>query len=339
MSDKQPIAVVCAANAIYAIPTAVMLTSVVCNSKTNRDLNIYIIESDFSTELRKKIEASLLQNKKGSYRLGIHWIKLDPSLVKDLPGAGDVEHITSETYGKVLAPDLLPATCQRVVSLDSDLVVLADPADLFDALDDRHTVAAVSNVFFPYVSSPYLYERETIVFNYAELGIPATNRYFQAGVLVINLNLWRERKITSRIIHYLESHKEKVLFHDQGGLNAILHDQWLELDLRWNQTTMALYPEYWKSPAYSKKDWLKTKNEPFIVHYTGRDKPWNPGFNRPRSSFFYRYLKKTLFRQDLKVPAWEYAIGYRNYYLLWRAKKMIGSILSKSKIADSKRDL
>ena len=65
------------------------------------------------------------------------------------------------------------------------MVVLADLADLSDSADTNCTLSAVANVVFPYVSSP-CDGCKTIVFNYAEMGIPLTNRYFNAGVMVIN---------------------------------------------------------------------------------------------------------------------------------------------------------
>jgi len=329
MPNQQTITIVSAANRLYAMPLAVMMTSVVCNAKSGRALDFHIIESGFDQGLREKVEVSVLQNKADSCKVSFHWITLDESVVKNLPGAGHVAHITPETYAKVLAPELLPASCHRAISLDSDLIVLADVADLFDALDDQHTLAAVANVFFPYVSSPFLNTSIPVVFNHAELGIPATNRYFQAGVLVINVDLWRERKITSRIIQYLESHRTKVYFHDQGGLNAVLFDQWMRLDQRWNQTTTILQPQHWTSPAYSKSDWRKSRNDPFIVHYTGPDKPWHPRYRRPRASFFYQYLMKTVFKDDLKMSTLENTIGYRNYFRLWKAKNKLSSLVSK----------
>jgi lipopolysaccharide biosynthesis glycosyltransferase len=151
---------------------------------------------------------------------------------------------------------------------------------------------------------------------------------------VINVDLWRERKITSRIIQYLEANRNKVYFHDQGGLNAILFDQWQRLDQRWNQTSTILQPEHWKAPAYSKSDWRRVRDDPFIVHFTGPDKPWNPGYKRPRASFFHRYFTKTVFKDDLKMSTLENTIGYRNYFWLWKAKNKLNSLRSKRKAQD-----
>lgn len=327
MTSQQPIHVLCATNAGYTMPLTVMLTSLVCNYRGDRDLDIHIIESDVPDALREKVEGSVFKNKKGSYRLAFHWTRLDPTLFKHFPVGGDAaRHITVEAYARLLAPDVLPPTCERAIYLDCDLVVLKNIADLNDAADNACTVSAVATVHLPYVSSISI-GTTPVVFNYAELGIPATNRYFNSGVLVINLKLWREQNITTRVIEYLERYKDEVLYHDQGGLNAVLYDQWFRLDQRWNHGG-ALNPDNWKPPAFSREEWHKVKNDPFIVHYLGADKPWKPGFNRPRSSFFHRYLRKTLFKNEVKmspVTILETLIGYRNYFLLWRIKRTLKS--------------
>ena len=330
-TSQQPIAVACAGNAAYALPMTVMLTSLVCNLKSGRDVDLYIIESDIPAELQQKMETSIRQNKTGDYRLGIHWIKLNRALLQDLPVAGHVGHITLEAYARLLVPDVLPADCPRVVYLDCDLVVLKDIAGLYDALDDKHTVAAVANVFLPYVSSFFFYTTDTVVFNHVELGIPPLTRYLQSGVMVINLAPWRNGNITARVIEYLEKYKDKLYFHDQGALNAILWDQWQRLDQRWNQTTTVLVPHHWRTPAYTQAERRRTRDDPFIVHYTGRDKPWHPGFRRPRSSFFYKYFKKTLFKDDITISPTEYVIGFKAYYLLWKTKDTLRLLVAKLK--------
>jgi lipopolysaccharide biosynthesis glycosyltransferase len=233
-----------------------------------------------------------------------------------------------DTYSRLLAPHVLPHTVEQVAYLDCDLVVLADIADLSDAADPRFTVSAVANVWFPYVSS--MFGASPVVFNYAELGIPASNRYFQCGVLVINLKRWRERNVTARVFEYLAQHKDSVHFHDQGALNAVLFDDWFRLDQRWNQVSTAMHPERWTAPAYSHTDWQIAKTDPFIVHYDGQDKPWKVNFKKPRSSFFLAYLKKTPFAADVQISPFaklEAIIGYKLYYRLWRCKMRLTSIL------------
>ena len=324
---QPPIAVICSANERYAGPLAVMLTSLVCNLKTTRDVDVYILQSSFSDALRKRVETSVLQNKKDFHRLTIHWLKLDLAQLADLPVGGHLAHITAETYARLLAPALLPATCTRAVYLDCDLIVLADIANLQDALDDAHVIGAVSEVTFTYVSTPKN-ERDAVVFDYAERGIPATNRYFGAGVLAMNLKRWREENVTAEVFDYIKASKDRIYYHDQGGLNGVLYNRWQRLDQRWNVGTDVMYPERWRAPAYSRQDYQLARNNPFIVHFTGSRKPWEPGFKEPRTSFFAKYLKRTLFKDEIKIHAMENPIGFRTYLAIWRLRRRFGSALS-----------
>jgi len=197
----------CAGNAAYALPMTVMLTSVVCNAKTDRDIHIYIIESDMDEAIRRKMEASVLQNKKSFHEVTFHWAKSDQFPKYDLPGAGSVAYISADAYSRLLIPNLLPAEAEQLIYLDADVVVLTDLADLSDSADRNCTVSAVANVIFPYVSSACAGGSKTIVFNYAEMGIPPETRYFNSGVLVINLKPWREKQITARVLDYLQRYK------------------------------------------------------------------------------------------------------------------------------------
>lgn len=315
------------------MPLGVMLASMACNLKTDRDISLHILESNISREDRDKIEDSVFNNKNGSGRLTFYWHKVEAERLENLPDAGSYRHITAEAYGRLFAPDVLPQSCNRVVYLDCDLIVLKDIAELNDAADDDHTISVVPTVRFPYVSSLFEPTR-SVVFDYAQLGIPATNRYFQSGVMVMNLKLWRKRNITSRVLDYAKASKEKLLFVDQGALNAVLFDQWRRLDQRWNQTSTVLYPECWKPPAYTRSEWRQTLDDPFIIHYDSGDKPWNRDFRRPRSSFFHKYFLKTPFKRDYKiarVAALESMIGFQNYFAVWRMRTALGAKLPKKR--------
>lgn len=328
MSSNRPreINVGCAGNAAFALPIAVMLTSVVCNAKTNRDIHIYIIESDMTDSLRQKIEQSVLQNKKSFHQVTFHWTKLDQFPTYDLPESKKHHLITPDAYSRLLLPNVLPEEAEQLIYLDADVVVIADLALLSDSADKNCTMCAAPSVILPYVSSTG-HEGIPLVFNYVELGIPASNRYFNSGVLVINLKPWRKNQISSRVIDYVQRHRKQVLLYDQGALNAILFDQWSPLDNRWNQTYTIMLPEWWSTELYSREDWRRIKNDPFIVHYTGPDKPWLPGYKRPRLSFFTPYLKKTLFKNDVKIFSIESIIGYRLYFSLWSTKRNIHRLL------------
>jgi lipopolysaccharide biosynthesis glycosyltransferase len=328
MPRSGSIDLLCAANATYTMPLTVMLTSVVSTLKTGRPVHIHIITSDIERTEQIRVERTVRLAGAGRSPLHIHWSSVQLSEFGSFFSKGHLDYMSPDTYSRLLAPQVLPEDCEQVIYLDCDVVVLADLADLSDAADPRFTLSAVSNVWFPYVSSKF--DTTPVVFNFEELGIPPTNRYFQCGVLVINLRRWRDRNVTERAFSYLSKHRSEVQFHDQGALNAILYDDWFRLDQRWNQVSTALQPDRWVAPAYSRADWRRAKNDPFIVHYDGQDKPWKVGFKRPRSSFFLKYLKKTPYFRAVKVSPYamlESVIGYRAYYSLWRSKIRIAAMM------------
>jgi lipopolysaccharide biosynthesis glycosyltransferase len=305
------IRILSAANSAFAMPLAVMLVSVAANLDSSRRLVIYVMDSGLSARDRDNIAASLRANRPGFREGDLHWLALDPAQIGQLPVT---RHVSADVYSRLLAPGLLPPDCDRVLYLDSDLVALADVASVYDMISDRKIVWAVHDVGIPLVSSP------SGVFDYAELGIPATARYFNSGVMGINLKRWRREKVTERVFDYLHRSQGSVDYWDQGGLNAILHDEWAPLDLVWNQTTHSiLHPEIWSAAGYARADWGRVRDHAAIIHFSGGDKPWKlRRVNKPRGLFFWRYFDKTVYRGTMRRPYLESLVGYRAYFFLWQ---------------------
>jgi lipopolysaccharide biosynthesis glycosyltransferase len=155
------------------------------------------------------------------------------------------------------------------------------------------------------------------VFNYRSLGISADRPYFNAGVLLMNLRLWREEKLSDRIFDYLRSHGDAIHFWDQGGLNAVLHDRWNELPPFWNQTRGILFPEIWVEKGLQMEDWRRAQDQPKIIHFTGPAKPWLRGMHRPGYSYFFRYFERTPYRSLYQSPVAERILGYHRYFAIW----------------------
>jgi len=324
MMGRPDLYLLCAANKTYALPLAVTLTSVVCNLKSGRPLHIHILSTDIDGVLREKIERSVTHNVPAGMSVTIDWHKVEYLRIAKYFHNVNVFHVSADTYSRFIADEYLPSACGNVVYMDCDTVALTDIAELSDALDHDMLLGAVSNVRHPYVSSSY--SGRPVVFNFADMGIPPDSRYFQNGVLVINMPLWRSRGISIRLFDYLSRYHDDVILHDQGVFNAVLSDQWQRLDQRWNQVATVCHPEAWKEPAYTRDDWRKTKRQPFIVHYSGPDKPWNSNYRIPRGSFFLKYLKRTEFYGEISVPLavrLEAVIGFPAFYILYRLKHFI----------------
>lgn len=179
-------------------------------------------------------------------------------------------HLTSATYLRFLAADLL-SDVGRCLYLDGDVVVRRDPSELFDLDMSQHTLAAVRSRVAPFVASP------GGVVHWSEAGIPSTAASFNAGVLVMNLDRWRDLDATAKLTDYLRRFGTEMLLADQEAMNAVLHDEWIQLDRTWNYITHVT-ESFLPQPELEPTD-------PHIVHFAGRSKPWS-------------YDRKPIFSED-----------------------------------------
>jgi lipopolysaccharide biosynthesis glycosyltransferase len=312
-NEPAPVRVLCAADGGYAVPLCVMLVSLVINHAPDRKLEIYVIGPDIPEEERRKIEASLSANRPDFELSALHWLSPEKGM---LEGLGCSMHVTSETYSRLLAPLILPQDWDRILYLDCDMVIVSDLSPFYDLPFEERALLAVRDMEIGSVSGG------GGVFNYSELGIPGEAPYFNAGAVLLNLRRWRRENFSQRIIEYSRTHMHDVHFWDQGGMNAILHDAWAEIDPVWNQHRGIIFPRLRKKLGHTRAEWNRIMYHPRIVHYTGPEKPWQPAKNilrLPRYSHFFKYLKKTVYRDAYRGDPWERILGLRLYFLTWRA--------------------
>ena len=138
----------------------------------------------------------------------------------------------------------------RVLYLDSDMIVNAKLDDLFTLDLQGYAIAAVQD------------------FNHE--GWLTT---FNAGMLLIDAKKWREKNSTQSLLELTAQHHEHV-YGDQGVLNMYFGDQWLHLDKEYNFMVgldqflhLSGNKEWYQSDYYG-------NYEPKIIHYTSESKPW-----------------------------------------------------------------
>ncbi|QIR37807.1 glycosyltransferase family 8 protein [Tolypothrix sp. PCC 7910] len=282
------IPVVCAADDKYSMPVAVMACSAVANLPSNRKLLLFVIDGGIKENNKQKILNSV-----DSSRCHIKWLQPSDILLEKMKLSG---HISLAAYYRILIPELLSSEFQKVIYLDCDLVLNQNLEQLWqNDIEDKYLLA-VQEIKTPYVSAALL--------NYDKLGIPPDWKYFNSGVLLINLEKWRKDNISTKIIQYVEQNKEYIRFHDQDGLNAVLAGQWGELDPRWNQTPFIYEYSSWENSPFNESTFNNVLNNPWIIHFASSFKPWNA----------YKYRDKELFYKYLDMTAWA---GWR--YTFWNA--------------------
>ena len=288
IKSDESIVVVCAADDNYAMPLAVMARSIVENLSNNWKLILFIVDGGIKDCNKQKILKSL-----HSEKCEIHFIPKPEFLLHEIEAAynhlqekedatGILKHLSSASYYRLLISELLPNQFEKAIYLDCDLVVNGRLDQLWRSELGENYVLAVQDTLIRYVSN------HLGLLNYKELNIPASTKYFNAGVLVINLKKWRDDGITTRAIEYLKQNIEYIRFHDQDILNALLADQWGELDPRWNLLLPhALAYSSWKESPFSEDVYNTLIQNPYIIHYASELKPWNSRHPRLKEHFFH----------------------------------------------------
>jgi len=203
---------------------------------------------------------------------------VDEDSVRGLPPLNYI----SEWY-RILLPELLPEV-QRVLYLDCDTLVV-DGVDSLWELDLRgHYLAAINDVPGP--------GAEDWV---RELGIPAGTRYFNSGVLLMNLETMRADRMTERLAEFGRANAGRLRRSDQDTLNVVLGDRRLPLHPRWNcqNTLFSARPEALK--AFSACEIDEATASPAILHFEGPGdcKPWHFLSGHPWTATYREVLAGT----------------------------------------------
>jgi lipopolysaccharide biosynthesis glycosyltransferase len=207
------------------------------------------------------------------------------------------DHITLASYFRLFLTEILPPDVNRLIYLDSDVVVLDDLQSLWDVDLGDKLIAAVPDLFMP---------------ENARLDLPDDYCYFNAGVLLIDLASWRARDFVKIFVNYVETKSAILKFHDQDTLNFVLQDSVKYLDVIWNYQPRSK-PDDGAQIGVTREQYLEIQKSPKIVHFTSQLKPWFYRFDVGFEDQYNYYLRQTPWKnyvppdRTLKTIIWRFA--------------------------------
>ena len=241
----------------YSKYLAVTMASILKNANIDDELFFYILDGGIEEDSKAKI-FELNEIKK----CNISFVNPNTSNLEDF--ALQTNYISVATYYRLQIASLLPKDVDKVIYLDCDILVLKSLKDLFLENIDNYFAGACEDV--------WEYNLHNMFF-------------INAGVLLINLKLWRQEQIEQKLIDY--AIKNKV--NDQIVINYVLTGKIKPLDLKYNLQNSAYLYVYTHRLKYANESaLLKSLDNVYIIHYIGQLKPW-------KSITFLgdRYLKYT----------------------------------------------
>jgi lipopolysaccharide biosynthesis glycosyltransferase len=266
--------IVCTIDNNYIRHCAVMLKSL-RNHNFNDSLNVYILHQALEPTERAKLIGYL-----GSFLPSVSMIQVDPTILANFPVFG---HISIATYFRLLIPSLLPPLLKKAIFLDSDIVINGSLDDLWDTPMGGLPIAAVSD--------------RNLEQQRKRLGMSPDSPYFNAGVLLIDLDQWRNEEMLDRGLRFATVNAERLDNWDQDVLNHLFENRVKLLHPRWNAMAhlWGLDPEWLKSQGNLSNADQAAKDNPHVIHFAGGGfaKPWNYHCPHPKKDDYRKLLAQT----------------------------------------------
>lgn len=289
--SQNNIAIALASNDYFVPYMTTMLQSIMEHAAVDKNYDILILTQNIS-----KINKDRISKHFSNYRnLKIRYI--DPScLIKgyDFFVTG---HFSMETYYRLVLPELLP-NYNKILYLDSDMVTCADVAELYEENVDGFLLAATHDADTAGLYNGYQTGKKKYTDEVLKLKEPY--QYFQAGVLLLNLDEFRKRFTTEEILKFAVSEDWELL--DQDILNKLCEGNVKYVDMAWN--VMVDYGGVRKNeiiglaPKWLNDMYVKARKEQKIIHYAGPEKPWlYPEMDQGVE--FWHYARKVPFYETM----------------------------------------
>lgn len=147
--------------------------------ENNKDLSfkIYIINSGISP----KIYSNILTVAR-PYNCQLENIVISDDFFKELVLT---HHYSKEIYYRLLIPELIDE--KKVLYLDADIIINGSIKELYNQNIEDYYVCAVEDPYFD---------------RYSELNIDKKFRYFNSGVMLINVTKWKNTGLQKKVINF-----------------------------------------------------------------------------------------------------------------------------------------
>ena len=242
---------------------AVALQSLIENSSENNCYSIKILYTNISEENQNNILKYERKN------VNIEFVDLNYYIDKIKDKLYTRDYYSKTTYFRLFIPELYPQY-DKVLYLDSDIVILSDIADLYNVdMEDNLVAAAPDDVI----------QTIEVFQEYAEkvVGVADYHNYFNAGILLMNLDQLRKFKFQEKFLYLLETVKFSVA-QDQDYLNRLCKGRVKLIENTWDRMPIG-------------GDTVK-REDLNLIHYNLAFKPWHFE-DILYKEYFWEYAQKT----------------------------------------------
>lgn len=231
-----------------------------------------ILHKDISKENQEDILA-LIKNEND---VAIRFINMEEEEKKVAYKVG--AYYSIETNYRLFLFSSLFSSYNKMLYLDCDIIVNGDISELYSMpFEDMPVIAVKSNDLLykeASKSAVFVNNKPYNLTSYKKeiLGLNNTDNYFNAGVMLFDLEKCRQLTTFEKVLETL--HSTNFYYNDQDTLNIIFKDKAKLIDPKWNYVNSIEY--YLSFGSEKQKELYKSlkREDMKIIHYIGAKKPW-----------------------------------------------------------------
>lgn len=259
---KRPLNVFFATSEEYLPHFTAAVTSLLVNNK-KLALNLFVIHDALNTVIIQKAKKFFID----VYQNDLTFIDISHI---DFSSFKFKAKYPKYTYFRLFLADLAPGNIDTALFLDSDLIITGSLEQLAEIDMSDKFICAASEASV-----------DDNVRRLNNIGCPAES-YFNAGVLLINLTLWRKQKFSEAFLEVAEKYAGHLDWVDQDILNIYFANRWTKIHRKFNAVHLI----------------RPLSALPTIIHYASASKPWQYLDTHPYNSLYWKYLRLTPYRNN-----------------------------------------
>ena len=277
MSEKFHIAYITDDN--YAMPTAVSIVSLLENKAANISYVVHLILDNVSDQNKDRFKEISYPN------CEIDIIDADSSAYQEFQKNKVNLHVSKSALLKFNLPEIF-SDIDTLLYIDGDTLIIQDISELFKIDLSKYYAGVVDNF-------------EALMFS-------TLSRYFNNGVMLLNLKKMRADNMTTKLIDYRKNGLN--YFMDQDAFNIVFNEEVLFLSSKYNfrvpkflETDFEEFNEEFCDNKYIDENECLMDQK--ILHAVRQLKPWK--YNLPWvTDIFFKYLKLSPYKtQKLRLKS------------------------------------
>lgn len=259
----------------YAKYLYVSMASVLANKAEDDEIYFYILDGGLSVSDREKILE--LKNKNDCFIL---FINVNKDMFSNCPVEG-IKSMPITAYYRLVISDEIQ-NVNKIIYLDCDIEVKTSLKDFYNIDINDYYFAAIEDI--------------NNIAHCKRLNLP---EYYNSGVLLMNLDLMREKCFTQNIFDWIKEHRNELKLHDQDVLNMYCKNLIKTAEKKWNAQVCLIDEEY-----------NEIAKNASVVHYISHDKgdfifktlkyTFNSGYEKDLSKLYlkriFKFISQWIFR-------------------------------------------